>query len=100
MLDLVIFGVQKRFMKKIHGDDYLSKQTKQLIRILSSWIAATRPENVIAAWKSAGYEPFIKDDLIYYRINREYARAVRHFHHDVEPIPKSIKKRINIGKRK
>lgn len=100
MLDLVIFGLQKRFMKKIFGDNYLSKQTKQLIRILSSWRAATTPENVIAAWKSAGYEPYIKNNMIYYKINLAYARAVRHIMNEEQPVPQNIKKRINIGRNK
>lgn len=99
MLDLVIFSAQKRFMKRVHGSDTLSKQTRQLIKILSSWQAATTPDNIISAWKCAGFIPYIRDGKLYYNVNRIYASQVRHYQHESIPTPSYMKKRINIGKK-
>lgn len=97
MLDLLIFGDQKRIMKQIRPHKGLNEQTRQIIRILDSWQASTTPSKIISAWKSAGYEPYVKNNVLFFRINRNLARNVGYYRPDLKAMPNILKKRRHVN---
>lgn len=78
MLDLGIFGIQKKNISKIRPEKNLSSQSKQIIKILNSWFSVATPSNITSAYKQAGLVPFMENGTLYYKVDLDYARCLRH----------------------
>jgi hypothetical protein len=53
-LGLGLFGIHKRGITRIFPPDWLTIQSKQIYRLLSTWTAAATPHDVISAFKQVG----------------------------------------------
>jgi hypothetical protein len=77
-LDLVPFGIFKRYFNQSTFNALTSAQSNKVIRMMGAWYQATAPHQVIAAWLSAGLVPFRgADHVVYLRVDRSRARGVR-----------------------
>lgn len=94
VLDLGIFGIQKKIMNSLDKDEELTPVVNQIINIVDSWIKATTPSNITSAFKQAGF--VYEDDEAYeYVMNCDItkARAVRGIEHNPNTYsPKANKK--------
>lgn len=75
MLDLGIFGIQKKNISKIRPEKNLSSQSKQIIKILNSWFSVATPSNITSAYKQSGLVPFMK--TANYRIKKNLKYKIR-----------------------
>lgn len=83
MLDLGIFGNQKRQISGMKNEKSLSSQTNRICKIIDGLWKASSPKNVVSAFRSAGVFLTCKMNnnvpMIYAGVRRGAARAVRHY---------------------
>ena len=84
VLDLGVFGIQKRATKKIRPAERFSQQTKELIKICSSWQSVATPPNITAAFAEAGLtkKQIENDNTFYMQADIKHAQQVRGIEHE------------------
>jgi hypothetical protein len=87
-LDLITYGLMKRFMSAGQLISLRSRQCQKLVRLLGAWHQATSPQQVVSAFVAMGFVPFLgEDNVLYMRVNRGRATQVRSWEaHDPEPL--------------
>jgi hypothetical protein len=77
-LDLVTFGLLKRSFGQFTFDAVKSAPSKKVRKTMGAWCQATAPHQIVSAWMSMGLIPYRgRDGLVYLRVDRARARAVR-----------------------
>jgi hypothetical protein len=77
-LDLGVFGTVKRWSLAPISGAY-SRQTAQAMRMFDAWQRATVPRVVVAAFRAAGFVPFLLDRQVYVKIDLAHATRIRHW---------------------
>ena len=97
VLDLGVFGIQKSGLKKVRPPNRFSAQSKELIKICSSWQQAATPTNITAAFSEAGFSKMQKDgdSAFYMRADIRHAQKVRGMNHEPSDDP-DAKKQIKV----
>ena len=83
VLDLGVFGIQKKATKKVRPSERFSQQSKEIIKIFSSWQHVATPANICAAFGQAGFSKYrIDGDPTYYMsVDIKHAQKVRGIEH-------------------
>jgi hypothetical protein len=77
MLDLCIFGIAKKFIKRANKFDKVNLQTAHIVSILESLMSAAVPRNVTSAFRNAGVSLIMDADrTIRCAIMPETARCI------------------------
>ena len=84
VLDLGVFGIQKRAVKKVRPSERFSPQSKEIIKICSSWQQIATPTNITAAFCEAGLtkKQIVGDDRFYMQASIKHAQQVRGIEHE------------------
>lgn len=77
VLDLGLFGIQKKGKSKVHIKKGLNEQSEELIKIINSWEAATSRTNICSAFEQAGFSKYVDNDIIYMNVNIQNAIRIR-----------------------
>ena len=96
MLDLVTFGLMKLWISRSTFNALSSKQSNQIIKMMGAWHQSTAPHLVISAFNAAGMIQYLRDGVIYYRIDRSKAKGVRKWEEGVSNLGVPAGKRIMI----
>jgi hypothetical protein len=88
-MDLGIFAVQKVEAKRIRPSDKLNIQTRQVIKVVGSYMKACIPNNITSAFRRAGilaeYSP--RHGALLARVAREEANCVRDWAYQAARVP-------------
>jgi hypothetical protein len=77
-LDLITFALLKRYFRAFSFDQFETKQTNKVVKMMGAWYQATAPHQVVSAWTSMGIVPVLgPNGQRYVRVDRLRARAVR-----------------------
>lgn len=99
VLDIGLFGIQKKTIKKINVRKDFNEQSKELIRIINSWEAASR-SNICSAFEQAGFSKYQKDigsQTFYMKVDINNAIRIRNLNTSPVIHGKEYKKRIKIN---
>ena len=97
-LDLGIFAICKGAQQRIRPNKDLSEQSKQIIKLLGGWQAATTPPNIISAFRAAGIISKLKHNILISEVDTSYAHKVRHFNIQNTLDPTVDKSRLTLSK--
>ena len=76
-LDLVIFGLFKKYYTRSTFGYLSSIQSNQLVRMYGAWYQATAPHLVILSFMAAGMRPYMIGNMHYYKIDMSLATRIR-----------------------
>ena len=76
-LDVGLFGNMKSAQARIHPPAEMTRQSQQIIRMISAFIASCHPLAITGAFRRAGISGFIKDGRVYCEVTRHTASCVR-----------------------
>ena len=93
VLDLGMFGIQKRAVKKVRPSQRFSPQSKELIKICTAWQQVATPTNITAAFGEAGLtkRQIDNDPVFYMQADIKHAHQVRGIEHEPIDYPDSKK---------
>ena len=75
--DLGLFGNLKGAQSRVHPPDWMSVQSRQIIRILSAYRAVCHPLAVTSAFRRAGISTYLRNGRLYSAVTRETCSGLR-----------------------
>ena len=57
ILDISLFGIQRRAMQKVYPKKDLNKQTQQITKIINAWKISSIHSNIISVFEHYLYQP-------------------------------------------
>jgi hypothetical protein len=77
MLDLCIFGVTKRIIRRMNRVLDVNQQTDHLVKIIESFLRACIPRNIVSSFKKAGISQVLYgDDVLLCHVTPETATSL------------------------
>ena len=76
-LDVGLFGNMKSAQSRIHPPSDMTRQSQQIIRMISAFQASCHPLAITSAFRRAGISCFLKENLVYCEVTRHTAACVR-----------------------
>lgn len=81
VLDIGLFGIQKKSIKKVSVRKDVNEQTKMLVEILNSWENAAHSSNINSAFEQAGFSKYQlegdDDEMFYIKVDIKNAIRIR-----------------------
>lgn len=96
VLDISLFGIQKKIIKRIHPNKNLSEQSEQIVKIINSWESAAQPSNIVSAFEQAGFYKYSDNGQLYMSADIENAVRVRGINSSPIIHGEELKKRVPV----
>ena len=96
VLDISLFGIQKKIIKRIHPNKNLSEQSEQIVKIINSWKSAAQPSNIVSAFEQAGFSKYSIEDQLYMSADINNAIRVRGINSSPIIHGEELKKRVPV----
>lgn len=80
VLDIGLFGIQKKRKTRIHVKKGLSEQSEEIVKILNSWESVALSSNICSAFEQAGFYKCAdeeNDQKVYIKVNIQNAVRIR-----------------------
>ena len=102
VLDIGLFGIQKKSIKKVNVRKDVNEQTKMLVEILNSWENAAHASNINSAFEQAGFSKYQlegdDDEMFYMKVDINNAIRIRGYQTSPVVHGDDLKKRIKVQK--